>query len=54
MDLIEANIAPGKLLHFHDVMLGHVQDDQRVIETKGFYLGATGYLLDEVDQLDAR
>ncbi len=29
MDLREANIDPGKLLEFHDVMLSQAQDDQR-------------------------
>ncbi len=29
MDLREANIDPGKLLDFHDVMLSRAQDDER-------------------------
>ncbi len=29
MDLKEANIDPGRLLEFHDVMLSRVQDDER-------------------------
>jgi hypothetical protein len=30
LDLADTHVSPGRLLDFHDAMLSHVQDDERV------------------------